>query len=274
MAVRRRPAKVRILRPSHAPRTLTGIRCSDSARHASRWRTRSRRERWLASFPTNDPLAVHGEVAGRARPHRRADAHAARRSSSRRVFALDQQCAASCDAPDRAVHRAREAQQPRSRTSCGRRCSTSRRRSCSRTTRSRAKSRSTRRAHKWQQLLPELMCRQIVHWASTRRSGCTATSSGFPPSGRSCTRCSRSPARARSSARCCRSTRQQQHHDDRARVPARAAPAAHERRQHDRAPSRVGRAASSTNGAQPLRLVARAVVGDVVLRRPRRRARA
>ena len=67
-------------------------------------------ERWLASFPTNDPLAIHGEVLARARSHRGADRHAARRSGSRRCSTSTPSARALRKSLTVAIHRARDAQ--------------------------------------------------------------------------------------------------------------------------------------------------------------------
>ena len=151
---------------------------------------------------------IHAEVAGAssgaiAEP----DARAARRSGSRRCSISTHHCAAAAQEPDACSTSSTRRAARRSRTSSGRRCSTSRRRSSSRTTRSRAKCRTTRKAPSGSSSCPSSCAGRSCTWASTPRSASIATSSGSPPSGPSCTRCSRSRARASSSARSCRAAR-------------------------------------------------------------------
>ncbi len=163
-------------------------------------------ERWLASFPAGDPLAVHGELLSElariTRPRRAPYAGAARggvrpRRRNRRASAH----------ADRAVHRARESQQQDRepalvvavRPDAG---------VPGRLPGVRARGLGARRL--------EQMAADAARADRTagRAPGPGREDPALPlramdpgRSGRSCTRCSRSPARVRSSASCLRSTR-------------------------------------------------------------------
>ena len=80
-------------------------------------------ERWLASFPATDPLAIHGEVVAELG---RAAEPTARRSPQRleAVFFLDAHCTGAAQEPDRRSTSSMRRAARRSSTSCGRRCST------------------------------------------------------------------------------------------------------------------------------------------------------
>ena len=210
--------------------------------------------------PDQRPAGDPRRSPRRARPHRRARRQAHRRSGSRRVLPVDAQCAAlrksltvqyieHATRSSKIEHQlwsalfdltqaflvayyafAREVFAPRAERQVAA-----------------AAARAPRAA-------------RSSTWGSTPRSGCTATSSGFPAKwaelhGLFTLACSRQFERA-AAARAARAAAD----DDRARIPDRAAAAAHERRQHDRAPPRVGgrRARRMVRAAAP---VARAVVG-------------
>ena len=109
--------------------------------------------------------------------------------------------------------------------------------------------------------------------ASTRRSGSSATSGGFRRSGRSCTRCSRAPARMQIERQPLAARPDGGPDDDRARVPRRAGAPARRPRQPDAAADRMGRRRSSTNGAGRCGSRVEPRSATHVLRRPRRKHR-
>ena len=177
-------------------------------------------ERWLAAFPPNDPLAVHGELLAELGAIAERDAQrtpaAARggvlrstrsaRGCARRLTAQYIEHASRSSKIENQLWSAlfdlTQAIPARATTAFAREMSDHAQSAQVAGAAAGARSR-----------------RQIVHWGSTRRSGSTATSSGFRRSGRSCTRCSRSRARGRSSASWSRSAAGGTD-DDRARVPA------------------------------------------------------
>ena len=227
-------------------------------------------ERWLASFPVTDPLAIHGEVLtelGRVAEPTGAPLAAAARSRvlpRRAVHGAAQE-------PDGAVHRARDAQLE---------------------DRAPAVVRAVRPHAGVPRHLLRVRARGVPPRAEPEVAGAAARTPvpadrahgprrEDPPlplravdpgevGGAARALLARVLAQVRAAADPAR--RRGQHHDDRARVPGRAAAAAHERRQHDGAPPGVGggRAGRVVRAAAP---VARAVVGHVVLRRPRRARR-
>ena len=150
--------------------------------------------------PARDPA----RGPGRARQARPSAARAARRRDSRRSSTSMRIPRSLRKTLDRAVHRAREplvahrdpdlavAVRPDAGVP---RCATAR---------SRARSRRTRRATVAGAAAGADRAADRRTSASTRRSGSSATSSGYRRNGPSCTRCSRSRARGRSSGSRCR----------------------------------------------------------------------
>ena len=116
-----------------------------------------------------------------------------RRSGSRPLFVDRRARACAVQGADGAIHRARQAQRRRSSTSSGRRCSTSRRRSCRLPgVRARDRVRARSQAQVAGAASRAASAARSCTSAATPRSGSIATSSGFPANGPSCTGCSRS----------------------------------------------------------------------------------
>ena len=237
------------------PRTPAYRRCSDSAK-TTRTRSPTRRsaERWFARFPANDPLAssasVLAELGTLARARRAAHAAAARGGVPRRRRTRE----ALREHADRAVHRARE---PLSKienqlwpalfdlTQGFLSCYAAFAREVSRPRAEQQVAGAAARAHR----APDRRTS-----ASTRRSGSTATSSGSRRNGPSCTRCSRSRARGRSSASRWSPTPTATRRRSSTSTWSRCMLQLMNSGNMTRAPRRMGRRASSTSGAQPLRL--------------------
>ena len=177
--------------------------CSDSARlpQRSAGRRQGRPSAGSPSFPTNGPAddarAQSWRELGRVTAP---DARAARRSGSKRCSCSTRTRGAAQE-PDRAVHRARDAQlEDRAPALVG--AVRPHAGVPGRVPRVRARSvRSTRRTRNGSSCCPSCSAGSRAPRPRRQDRGSIATSSGSPPNGRSCTRCSRSPARASSSGR-------------------------------------------------------------------------
>ena len=157
-------------------------------------------ERWLASFPDNDPLAMHADVAGRTGAHRdragvAAHAAATREPCSSSTAALPElRKTLTTQYIEHANRSSKIENQLWSALFDLTQAFLLAYQAFAREVSDHAQS------AKWQLLLPGSSRGRSSTSGSTPRSGCTATSNGFRPSGRNCTRCSRSPARGRSTA--------------------------------------------------------------------------
>ena len=228
-------------------------------------------ERWLASLSEQRPARGRSTTcwpSSEARTERSAERTPQRLEA---VFYVDAQTASLREHADRAIHRARDAAGRRSRHQLWSSLFDLTQAFPRLLGDSRARCPTTRRATKWQALLPELVARQIMHLgldAKIRLYPLRAVDPGeVGRAPRALHARVLAPDRAAAATQTPNGEATTIEHE----YPGGAAAAAHEFGQHDAAPPRVGGepAGRMVPAAAP---DARAVVGHVVLRRSRQHA--